>query len=95
MIRCRARSTSRACPRSSTGSIRSSTGPGTRQPPTATHRRQLELAEGGLEAASGRLDEALAAIAAIEEELAAAGAPWTPGREIELQGAPWTERDID
>ena len=55
----------------------------TRQMPTATMRRNLEIAEGDL----GGLEERLSALVdgelmAVEEALAAAGAPWTPGRRI-------------
>jgi photosystem II stability/assembly factor-like uncharacterized protein len=53
---------------------------GTRQEPTATHRRQLELAAGGLAEAAAGLDAAEAEIERIEEDLEAAGAPWTPAR---------------
>jgi hypothetical protein len=53
---------------------------GTRRGPTATHRRQLELAESGLTEVGAALETALAEIESIEGDLEAAGAPWTPGR---------------
>ena len=55
----------------------------TRQNPTATQRRNIEIAEGdlaGLERdIAGIIDGPLAE---LEEALAAAGAPWTPGRPV-------------
>ncbi|GMV08007.1 MAG: hypothetical protein AMXMBFR53_42820 [Gemmatimonadota bacterium] len=55
----------------------------TRQAPTATQRRNVEIAEGDL----GPLEHDLAALVdgplmELEEALAAAGAPWTPGRRV-------------
>ena len=54
---------------------------GTRQAPTETQRASLEIARGGFERVSQALrvlvDEALAG---LEADMEAAGAPWTPGR---------------
>ncbi len=56
---------------------------GTRQPPTATQRESFEIAQGGFMRVSMALralvDEALAE---LEADLEAAGAPWTPGRRV-------------
>ena len=55
----------------------------TRQNPTATQRRNVQIAEGDLAGIerdlAGIIDGALAE---LEAALAAAGAPWTPGRPI-------------
>jgi len=55
----------------------------TRQTPTATHRRNLEIAHD----AFGELRQALSALiendlSRLESDLEAAGAPWTPGRRL-------------
>lgn len=51
--------------------------------PTPTHRRSLELAEAQLEELRPRLERLLAEqLPALEAKLAAAGAPWTPGRPL-------------
>ncbi len=51
--------------------------------PTPTHRRSLEIAEQELEAVASRLRGALERdLPALERRLAAAGAPWTPGRAL-------------
>ena len=56
---------------------------GTRQAPTETQRASLEIARGGFERVSQALrvlvDEALAG---LEADMEAAGAPWTPGRRV-------------
>ncbi len=55
----------------------------TRQTPTDTQRRNIEIAErdlGGLEGELRALVEG--ELASIEEALAAAGAPWTPGGRV-------------
>ena len=53
----------------------------TRQMPTATMRRDLDLASAGLETVLRELAALRAGeLARLEADLAAAGAPWTPGR---------------
>jgi hypothetical protein len=53
----------------------------TRQMPTATQRRSLELAKAGLDALERDLKALIAGdLAKLEEAFAAAGAPWSPGR---------------
>ena len=53
----------------------------TTQPPTQTHRAALRLAEQEIVPLLARLRQAVEVeLAAIERELNAAGAPWTPGR---------------
>ena len=55
----------------------------TRQNPTATQRRNVEIAEADLGAVEMELNAIInGELMAIEEALAAAGAPWTPGRRI-------------
>jgi photosystem II stability/assembly factor-like uncharacterized protein len=55
----------------------------TRQMPTATQRRDLEIATAGLEALERDLEALIAGdLAKLEEAFAAAGAPWTPGRRV-------------
>ncbi len=55
----------------------------TRSGPTATHRRNLELAETEYAAVTPELRRLLdTEIPAIEQALEAAGAPWTPGRTL-------------
>ncbi len=55
----------------------------TRQNPTATQRRNVEIAEGGLAEVERDLAALVdGALAELERALAAAGAPWTPGRRI-------------
>ena len=53
----------------------------TRQMPTATQRRDIEIAEAGLGALESDLKALKAGdLARLEEAFTAAGAPWTPGR---------------
>src|SRR5204863_7102058 len=53
----------------------------TRQMPTATQRRDLEIATAGLYALERDLQALIAGdLAKLEAAFAAAGAPWTPGR---------------
>jgi photosystem II stability/assembly factor-like uncharacterized protein len=53
----------------------------TTMPPTSTHREALAIAEEQFVPLLGRLKKAVEVdLAAIEKELNAAGAPWTPGR---------------
>jgi hypothetical protein len=53
----------------------------TRQMPTATMRRDLTLATGALQILIRELAGLLSGdFARLEADLAAAGAPWTPGR---------------
>lgn len=55
----------------------------TRQMPTATQRRDLEMATAGLDALERDLKALIAGdLAKLEEAFAAAGAPWTPGRRV-------------
>jgi hypothetical protein len=55
----------------------------TRQMPTATQRRSLEIATAGLDALERDLKALIAGeLAKLEEAFAAAGAPWTPGRRV-------------
>ncbi len=55
----------------------------TRQMPTATQRRNLEIATAGLDALERDLKALIAGdLAKLEEAFAAAGAPWTPGRRV-------------
>lgn len=54
----------------------------TRQMPTATQRRDLEIATAGLDALERDLKALIAGdLAKLAEAFAAAGAPWTPGRQ--------------
>jgi photosystem II stability/assembly factor-like uncharacterized protein len=55
-------------------------GLGTTQPPTQTHRQSLELGEAEFAPLAAKLRQANAEIVAMENELNALGAPWTPGR---------------
>jgi photosystem II stability/assembly factor-like uncharacterized protein len=56
-------------------------GLGTTSPPTQTHRQSLALAEKELAPIKQRLRKAVEEdLAAIEKQLDALGAPWTPGR---------------
>jgi hypothetical protein len=56
---------------------------GTRQEPTATQRENLELAERDFGALQGELSRFLTEdVMRVEEALAEAGAPWTPGRGV-------------
>ena len=50
--------------------------------PTATHRRQLEVARDAFEDLSGEIDAWLSGLEGVGEDLEAAGAPWTPGRRV-------------
>ncbi|MES1243730.1 MAG: glycosyl hydrolase [Acidobacteriota bacterium] len=55
----------------------------TRQMPTATQRRDLEIAKAGLDELERDLKALIAGdLAKLEEAFAAAGAPWTPGRRV-------------
>jgi hypothetical protein len=55
----------------------------TRQMPTATQRRNLEIAKAGLDALERDLKALIEGdLAKLEEAFAAAGAPWTPGRRV-------------
>jgi hypothetical protein len=55
----------------------------TRQMPTATQRRDLEIAMASLDALESDLKALIAGdLAKVEEAFAAAGAPWTPGRRV-------------
>ena len=53
----------------------------TRQTPTATMRRDIEIATAAFETLSRELSALMAGgLARLEADLQAAGAPWTPGR---------------
>jgi hypothetical protein len=52
----------------------------TTQAPTATHRRNYEIASQELTAFLPRLQGALDELRKLETDAEAAGAPWTPGR---------------
>lgn len=55
----------------------------TRQMPTATQRRDLEIATAGLDALERDLKALVAGdLAQLEEAFVAAGAPWLPGRRV-------------
>jgi hypothetical protein len=55
----------------------------TRQAPTATQRRNIEIAQQEFAVLEGALAELIdGRLAPLEAALAAAGAPWTPGRRI-------------
>ncbi len=55
----------------------------TRQPPTTTQRRGVEIARSELAGVGEQLRRMIeTAIPALEAELEAAGAPWTPGRQV-------------
>jgi photosystem II stability/assembly factor-like uncharacterized protein len=55
----------------------------TRQVPTATQRRNIEIAAAGFEAWSRELARLIEEdLAQMERDLEAAGAPWTPGRRL-------------
>lgn len=54
----------------------------TRQPPTATQRRSLAIAEAAWADLRSRLTATLETLAQLERDLEAAGAPFTPGREV-------------
>jgi hypothetical protein len=53
---------------------------GTTQPPTETSRRGYEWASAAFAATLGELRALEGRLSALETELEAAGAPWTPGR---------------
>lgn len=56
---------------------------GTTEGPTGTHRRQYEIAAEQFESVVGDLEDLVKIeIPKLNEKLDAAGAPWTPGREI-------------
>ena len=58
----------------------------TRQAPTATQRRSIRLAAEGFETLYRDLAELIdSELARLEADLAAAGAPWTPGRRLTTQ----------
>ena len=58
----------------------------TRQTPTATHRRNLQIARDGFGALSQELSAVIEdELARLEADLEAAGAPWTPGRRLPAQ----------
>ena len=58
----------------------------TRQAPTTTQRSSLELASDGFEILSVELSEVIESdLSRLEADLAAAGAPWTPGRRLSAQ----------
>ena len=50
--------------------------------PTPTHERSLELAESGLSEIRGELSAVSSELQEIEDDLDAAGVPWTPGRSV-------------
>ena len=50
--------------------------------PTATHRRQLEIASEAFNGLRGDIDAWLGELKRAGEALEAAGAPWTPGRGV-------------
>jgi hypothetical protein len=53
----------------------------TTAPPTQTHRQSLTLAQQDFAPVAARLRKAVEVdLAAIEKQLDALGAPWTPGR---------------
>jgi hypothetical protein len=55
----------------------------TRQEPTATQRRNIEIAGQDFAVLVGELTRLIdETLMALEEDLAAAGAPWTPGRRL-------------
>ena len=55
----------------------------TRQPPTGTMQESLRIAEGDFSAFQNDLGAFLdGEMAAVEQALADAGAPWTPGRRV-------------
>ncbi len=54
----------------------------TRLPPTETQRRSLEIAGAAWDDLRPRLAATLESLAGLEADLEAAGAPWTPGREM-------------
>jgi hypothetical protein len=61
----------------------------TRQPPTATQRASQEVAREQLERLSAALERLLEVdLPALESELEAAGAPWTPGRRLGEEPGP-------
>ncbi|MFP4489431.1 MAG: hypothetical protein ACLFN1_09025, partial [Bacteroidales bacterium] len=55
----------------------------TRQNPTATHKRNIEIAEKDFSAFRDDLDEYFRALEEYEAALDKAGAPYTPGRKLE------------
>ena len=55
----------------------------TRQQPTATHRRNLEIAQEAFAVFSQDLTRVIEGdLVQLEADLEAAGAPWTPGRRL-------------
>ena len=55
----------------------------TRQEPTATQRTQVEIAQREFAVFLGELKDLVDGdLVRLEAELAAAGAPWTPGRRL-------------
>ncbi|MCH7716365.1 MAG: glycosyl hydrolase, partial [Gemmatimonadetes bacterium] len=60
---------------------------GTRQAPTVTQRRNIEIASGDFAGFSRDLATLIESdLAQLEQDLAAAGAPWTPGRRVGNRG---------
>ena len=60
---------------------------GTRQTPTTTQRRNIEIASGDFAGFSQELESLIDTdLAQLEQDLAAAGAPWTPGRRVGDRG---------
>jgi hypothetical protein len=55
----------------------------TRQNPTETHKRNIEIAQNDFEIFKGDLSNYSSELSAYEKTLEKAGAPWTPGRKIE------------
>jgi photosystem II stability/assembly factor-like uncharacterized protein len=55
----------------------------TRQPPTQTHKTQIELARREYEAFRGDLETFLSDLDQYQVELEKAGAPWTPGQKLD------------
>ena len=53
--------------------------------PTGTHREQYGFASAEFDRARARLADAIERLGALEEDLEALGAPWTPGRAVPLE----------
>jgi photosystem II stability/assembly factor-like uncharacterized protein len=54
--------------------------------PTPSHLRSLEVAENGLRSLRESMEEAEKVLERLEEQMDAAGVPWTPGRELPGDG---------
>jgi hypothetical protein len=55
----------------------------TRQAPTETQRRNIEIASGAFNDLVQELTEVVEGpVARLEEDLAASGAPWIPGQKV-------------